>query len=185
MKLTRHRTVLFTSCLLGTALVIGVCIYNRDLIRSVPWPVVCDSTFEFQFGQGGGLQGLDVIKITADGKAVYEYQSSPGTWSRKTFQLTSADMRSLVDKLNELKIIALDDYYTAHTHDGTQWCLLVKSQGHLKRIDFDNRFPRRVETLAVFVHEQIIDRGGAKASAVLVPQDRVRKFEAEVWGKTK
>jgi hypothetical protein len=182
MTLTKHKTRFLALCLLSIALVIVVCVYNRDLIRPAPWPVVYDSAFEFQLGQGSGWQGLDLIKITADGKAVYQFQSSGGVWSRKTFQLTSAEMQSLADRLNDLKIVALDDHYAVNIHDGTQWCLLVKSQGHLKRIYCDNRFPRRVKKLAAFVHETIIDRTGAKALAVPVPPAQFRDFEAEVWG---
>ncbi|MFI5380547.1 MAG: hypothetical protein ACHRHE_14720 [Tepidisphaerales bacterium] len=184
MKLPKHRTRLLASCLIGIALVVIGCVYNRDLLRPAPWPVVYDSTFEFQLGQGSGWHGLDLIKITADGKAVYQYESSSNVWSRKTFQLTAVEMQSLADQVNELKIVALDDYYKANIHDGTQWCLLVKSQGHLKRIYCDNRFPRRIEKLAAFVHEKIIDRAGAKAVAISVPRDQVRDFEAEVWGGT-
>ena len=185
MKMTKHGMRLLAWCLISVALVMVGCVLNRDLIRPVPWPVVYDSTFEFQLGQGSGWQGLNLIKITADGNAVYQYESFSNVWSRKTFQLTPVEVQSLADQVNELKIVALDDHYRASVHDGTQWCILVKSQGHRKRIYCDNRFLRRIEKLAAFVHEKIIDRAGEKAVAVSISPDRFREFEAEIWDKTK
>ena len=182
----KRRTRFLALVLVTLALVLGCAlVYNWDLIRPAPWPVVYDSTFEFQLGQGSGLDGLDLIKIAPNGSAVYQYHSPSMDWSRKTFQLTSAEMQSLVDKLNELKIVALNDHYTGNIHDGTQWCLFVKSQGHLKRIYCNNRFSGRVEKLADFVHKKIINRAGSKASAVSVPPDHYREFEAEIWGGKK
>src|SRR5947207_1392959 len=52
-----------------------------------------DDTFEFQLGQGSGMHGLDLIKIAADGKVVYEYQGSReggGRWGRKSFRISRA-----------------------------------------------------------------------------------------------
>src|ERR1700688_4460814 len=54
-----------------------------------------DDTFEFQLGQGSSWHGLDLLKVAANGKAVYEYQSGD-RWGRKVFHVGRADLERLV-----------------------------------------------------------------------------------------
>jgi uncharacterized membrane protein YfcA len=169
---------------------VGLIVIGSILLVQSIWQekrpiLVQDETFEFQLGQGSGWHGLDLLKITADGKAVYEYQSSRGEWERKTFFVDKASMDALICKINSLKIMELDRAYHGDVADGTQWCLLIKSNGRAKSVYCDNNFPERIEKLAAFVHETIIEPFGGKAEARAVPPRECRKHEKEIWESIK
>jgi hypothetical protein len=139
-----------------------------------------DDTFEFQFGQGSGWHGLNLLKVTADGRATYEYQADRG-WSRKTFVVGDRGLEHLVEKINALRIFGLPRAYHADVADGTQWCLLIKTGGRRKAIYCDNYFPAELRELAAFVHRDVVVGAGGLAEPVAVPRWCWRQHEQEIW----
>jgi hypothetical protein len=154
--------------------------------EDLAWPregrplLALDDTFEFQLGLGSGWHGLNLMKISADGTAVYEYQTYPG-WSRKTFTVGRPGVERLVERINALKILGLHRAYHAHVADGTQWCLLIKTGGRRKAVYCDNYFPAEVRELATFVRRDLVDPASSKAAPVAVPAWACRQHEKEIW----
>jgi hypothetical protein len=144
-------------------------------------PITADATFEFQLGQGSGWHGLDLLKIPADGMAVYEYQPQRGKWFRKRFSVDKGRLEALIEKIKALNILDMERWYTSGIADGTQWCILIKSGGQQKSIYCDNKFPQPIKDLAAFVHETIIEPLGGRVEAVVVPEREHHNHEKEIW----
>jgi hypothetical protein len=140
--------------------------------------------FWFQLGQGSGWHGLDLIRITADGRVSYEYRTSEG-WTRKRFTINQKMVQSLKEKINALGIRNLKRAYHRPIADGTQWCLLIKEDDPPKSIYCDNQFPKPVVDLAEFVHENIVEPNSNMLKGVIVGERDHEMHEKELWNSIK
>jgi hypothetical protein len=123
-----------------------------------------DETWEFQFGRGSGWHGLDLLRITSDGRSEFEFQTDVGAWQRKTFVVPNEQIDALRQKINALGILDLDKTYHGNVQDGTQWCLLIKTEGKARSFYFD--------ILAPFAEP---------VAGVRVPTRHHRQHEKEIW----
>src|SRR5262245_25938730 len=89
-----------------------------------PDRIIPDEKFELQFGRGSGWHGLDLLRITSDGNAWYEYQEILGEWQRKRFHVGAKQIQELREAIDTLDLWELARSYHADVADGTQWCLL-------------------------------------------------------------
>ncbi len=131
-----------------------------------------DETFELQFGRGSGWHGLDVLRITSDGKAVYEYQTDLGIWERKRFALDAevlADLRGAIGTLNPWE---MDREYHANVCDGMQRVLLIRVEGKSKLIYFNSQFPDGIKKFAGFVDRNILQPFAGPVEAEIAPARR-------------
>jgi hypothetical protein len=141
-----------------------------------------DEKFDFQLGRGSGWHGLDLLRITSDGVAVYEYQTKlGGGWERKTFLVDRARLDALSDTINNLRIKDLKRAYHGNVADGTQWCLLISIDGDTKSVYCDNNFPGPIRSLAKFVDETILEPLAGPVVAETVPERHYREHEKEIW----
>lgn len=140
-----------------------------------------DEEFELQFGRGSGWHGLDLLRITSDGNAVYEYQAERDIWKRKSFVVNEATLVALRKTINDLNIWGMDHHDDGSTNDGTQWCLLIRIDGKSKAFYFDNHFPNRIRQLADFVDQAILEPFAVPVVAEVVPARHHRKHEKELW----
>lgn len=136
--------------------------------------------FWFQLGQGSGMHGLDLIRVTADGGVSYEYLSSSG-WARKRFSIDQKMIQSLKEKIDHLGIQNLKPAYHRPIADGTQWCLLIKGDGRPKAIYCDNNFPKPVVDLAEFVHKNILEPNATNIEGEIVTDRQHERHEKELW----
>jgi hypothetical protein len=139
-----------------------------------------NDSFEFQLGQGSGMHGLNLVKVSADGKVVHEYRGS-GRWGRKTFYVGGAELERLVNRINSLGIFRLHKSYHADVLDGTQWCLLIKAGGRRKSVYCDSYFPAAIHKLAKFVHQELIQPYTGDVQAEHVSASEHREFQKEIW----
>jgi hypothetical protein len=141
-----------------------------------------DEKFEFQFGRGSGWHGLDVVRITSDGSASYEYQSESDVWRRKVFEIDADVLEALREKINSVNVMDMQrSYSNPSIADGTQWCLLVRIDGRTKSVYFNNKFPDEIRNLAAFVDETILEPFADPVDAVTVPSWHHRKHETPLW----
>lgn len=145
---------------------------------------VADSSFEFQFGQGSGRYGLDLLKVKANGECIYEYREAR-YWMRKHFVVEKAVLERLIETVDDLRIRDLERVYSSGKPDGRQWCVLIKSGGKSKSIYCDNRFPPQIEELSKFVHDTIIKPYAKNLDAEEVPKAEYRRHEKEIWASIK
>ena len=155
--------------------------------------IVSSSNFLFTMGEGGGLQGFDVIQISPDGSCLYSY-SDPASLSPTQLPLTRPEssarpanpwrqVRFQVPRqtVTELRQLLLDtDYfnlkraYRSPLKDGAQWFVRVRAGSHEKSVWCDNHFPRDIMAINDFVRTQIVEpHEGARgvATPVDLPPD--------------
>lgn len=140
-----------------------------------------DENFELQFGRGSGWHGLDVLRITSDRRAVYEYRTELGIWERKRFAVDAkglADLRGAIDTLNPWD---MERAYHADVCDGTQWAFFVCVDGTSKSIYFNNHFPGAIKQFADFVDRAILQPFADPLKAQTVADRHHRKHEKELW----
>jgi hypothetical protein len=165
-------------CLLAvTAVAFGWGLYSWGR----PDPLEPDAQFELQFGRGSARHGLDVLRVTSDGNAVYEYQPDLNVWERRRFRLgvqALADLRKAIDDLDPWSMPAV---YRANIADGTQWILLIRVEGREKAVYFDNNFPDAIQRLADHIDHRIIAPLADPVPPESVPSWHQRKHEKELW----
>jgi hypothetical protein len=145
--------------------------------------VVLDHQFEFQFGQGSGLNGLNILKIASDGNAVYEFHKNRTDWNRKTFVIDQTQLNALVEKINSLNVLGMkNNYQDSKIYDGSQWCLLIRFSGKMKSIYFNNQFPSEINHLSDFIHQTIIEPLGSNAETIRITEKEARENQRELWG---
>ena len=144
-----------------------------------------DSKFEFQFGRGSGWHGLDLLRITSNGQAEYEFQTTAGEWRRKTFLVPEKQIVDLREAINDLGILDLRKSYHGDVADGTQWCLLIKEEGKARSFYFDNSFPAPIQKLADFVDRTILEPFADPIEGKLVPARHHREHEKEIWASVR
>jgi len=161
----------------------GICCFACG-DKSPTTPLVADSTFEFQLGQGSGLHGLNLVKITAAGEGFYDYPLDDIKWQQWKFHVDNQTMEKLVEKINNLKIMNMKRVYEdPNVADGTQWCLLIKGNGNAKSIYFNNKFPDQIKQLADYVHNTVMGpmRQSGKVKSGPLPEEEFLKHQREIW----
>jgi|GEM_PF-5359270 len=150
------RIVCFASAVFVLGFVVALVVLS--FIQSVkPETLGPGQAFEFQFGQGSGFEGLNVVKILPSGEARYDY-GDVTAWQKKTFRVSQEAMQELADKINALGILNMGKVVSdPDVRDGEQWIVLIKTEGTARSIYFDNRFPVQVRELAAFVHERVVE----------------------------
>jgi hypothetical protein len=153
-----------------------------SLIRSEkPETLPLGQTFEFQFGQGSGLDGLKVVKILPNGEACYDY-GHVNAWQKKTFRVSQEAMQELADKINALGILNMGKVVSdPDVRDGVQWIVLIKAGGTARSIYFNNRFPAQVKELATFVHERIVEPHTRNLRPESVSDFDHARVQQELW----
>lgn len=148
-----------------------------------PDPIQPDQKFEIQFGRGSGWHGLDLLRITSDGEAWFEYQTETdnGVWHRKRFHVGDQRLADLRDAINALNPWGMAAAYHGNVHDGTQWVLLVRVDGKSKSVYFDNNFPGRITQFAGFIDRAILEPLAEPIAPEVVPARHHRKHEKDIW----
>lgn len=144
-------------------------------------PIAPDQEFELQLGRGSGWHGLDLLRITSDGRATYEYQPELGTWLRKVFVVDTKRVDQLRLAVNDLNIWGMQGKYAANVMDGTQWIVFIRVNGKAKSVYFDNKFPRRIRTFADLVDEIILGPLADPIEPSIVPNRLHRQHEKDIW----
>ncbi len=143
--------------------------------------IPADEKFDLQFGRGSGWHGLDLLRITSDGRAEYEYQADHGEWRRKTFVVPEHQLTKLRQEITELNPWGMDRAYHRNVADGTQWCFLVRIDGKSKSVYFDNNFPNAIRRFADVIDQTVLVPFADPVEAEVVPQRHHRKHEKEIW----
>lgn len=174
-------------CVLGIAAILAVFGCSTVVERDDRPPFRIDPTrpFRLEFGRGSGWHGLDTIRIDQDGKVVLyrlnRREQEPG-WETAELQLrpdTLAEVLKAVETNNLMNLYRT--YRDPDIHDGTQWVLWIKQEGHEKSVYFDNIFPRKIRGFAERLDGILSAAGLHQVTWHPVPAEESRRHERELW----
>jgi len=140
--------------------------------------------FVIELGRGGGLDGLDIVKINETGRVELTQVLGKPIDESAQLQLIAADVSKLVALINSQKITSLGRSYTDPAiADGSQWILWIEQSPHEKAIFFNNSFPPQ---LMKFVEEldAVLEKNGLNSVAWKpAPQPQTSLQHQALWGR--
>ena len=143
--------------------------------------------FQFTWGDGSGMYGYDVVKVTADGRVTYTFADPPNNatkWKYAAFTLdaqTMTDLRKLLVGMDYFRLKKV--YYDAGLADGTQRFVKVIASGKRKSVYCSNYFPSPVCDVQGFVEVRIIQPHSSEIAAAQQVQIDRKNMESESFDR--
>jgi hypothetical protein len=141
--------------------------------------------FAFVLGQGSGLRGFDVLRVTSTGECWFTFGPRDHRGRRVVrsarFELSPGELAALKAKLTEIRIFTFKERY----HDygavgGDRWFIKVREGQERKVIYLENTFPIPLAILVNFIHRSYLEpRRALLKDAERIEYDRARENERE------
>ena len=150
--------------------------------KSAPFSFDGTKPYEFVLGRGSGREGLETSRIKSDGTSKVSRKGIKG-WQETSVSLTAAESKLILDAFEAEKIVKLEKAYHADTSGGTQWVLVIKSDGKYKAVYFNNHFPEPIIRFAKTIDSVISKKGTRMVDWKNLDDKTADSEQKEIWSR--